>query len=255
MIQRKIHAIGQMRYDPEKETLAFEDGVIEEKGTRIFVDNCERTYLGVQRLPDRSYDVSNKVCLRELSPEERKATLEAMLEKSPTISNIIRESPLWKVPFNLVAYVTQQSREFLVEKARNARREFRRLLLQAQFPDIDKTKLREYALEYEEAILGFVYQAAVVALNHGGETSELFQEAKESLLTQKEQRVLEKNVELGNNPRWGIQLVEDHIYRTQRIRNRYEKAEEFVERFNLGEDSLLQHYKEKIEASPLHKLQ
>jgi len=90
---RHIYPLGRELFDPEMGTLKFEEGVIFEENGMISTDG-PRTYIGVKKSPDGSFNLTGKVALRDMSPyeiEHLKTHIRDMLRKPTLLERIRRD--------------------------------------------------------------------------------------------------------------------------------------------------------------------
>ncbi len=79
---KEAYPTGDEEFNPEfnglEGTLELKEGVIEQKGDNVYVDDQKRTYAGVKELSDGSIDLSKSICFRERSNAEKQAFLDGM---------------------------------------------------------------------------------------------------------------------------------------------------------------------------------
>ncbi len=75
-MEKRLHPLGKVEFDNLEGRLRIDEGVIYEKGDDVSVQGGTHTFYGVKKQVDGSYDLTNTVCCRELTPEERNALRE-----------------------------------------------------------------------------------------------------------------------------------------------------------------------------------
>lgn len=253
-MKNKIHSLGNVEYDANKKTLSIE-GVIIEKGRDVSIDDSKRVYLGVEPPENGAYILSNTVCLRERSDAEKQRDLETIMTalESP-IKRVIKNSTVWNLPYNLLTYAGNEIVNKVKYKVLEAKRDKRKRNLEkrvaGRVEDLERT-----SSEYESAALGYVWEVVEQVFSTNGENSELFGEASTKLFTIKEQEKMQRNIKERKELMRGIGCVEDRRYATDEIKRLYNVAKEIAIKFGFGEESYLEYLQNKVESSPLHKLQ
>ncbi len=253
---RKIHPIGKVEYDPESRTLTFVDGIIEETRNGEFVDPQKRTYYDVEKREDGSYDINEKLCLRERSDAEKQRDLEKILAEEPSIIGIITGTPLKQIPIKLTKHVYNMAAQNVKWQTRNLKRAIRRRKLEKRLKDnnLVLNDLDRDTLTYECSALEYIWRVAAEVLESEGSQSELFEEVGNKLLTKKEKELMIKNVRSGEHSQWCIAGACDRRYSTGKITELFRTARDLSEKYRIAEDDYTKHLVGKVESSPLFEL-